>query len=92
MQKFRESFNQPRPYSKPTLGGVRFMTNAQIIDSILPYDAFGGEDTPTGALAKRLKIVDPSTDIQCTLTETLTEIRETLAQHSADIEAIKSKL
>ena len=88
MQKFRESFNQPRPYSKPTLGGGRFMTNAQIIDSILPYDAFGGEDTPTGALAKRLKIVDPSTDIQCTLTE----IRETLAQHSADIEAIKSKL
>ena len=89
MQKFRESFNQPRPYTKPTLGGVRFMTNAQIIDSILPYDAFGGEDTPTGALANRLKVVDPSSDIvQCTVTE----IRETLAKHSADIEAIKSKL
>lgn len=52
-----------------------------MVNSILPFDAFGGPETETGALVARLKVVEPGLAPE----PTITQIFETLHEHELAI-------
>jgi hypothetical protein len=93
MQKYRESLNRARP-PMPAFPSTRFMSNAQVVNSILPFDAFGGPETETGALVARLKVVEPCNIAAGLATHepVMTQILETLGEHELAICELQKSL
>ncbi len=85
MQKYLEPLNRARP-PMPAFPSTSFLSNAQVVNSILPFDAFGGPETETGALVARLKAVEPGY-----LEPTITQIFETLHEHELAICELQKK-
>lgn len=86
MQKYHESLNRARP-PMPAFPSTRFLSNAQMVNSILPFDAFGGPGTEIGALVARLKVVEP-----CNIEPAMTQILETLGEHELAICELQKSL